>query len=1264
MTATNRSSSAGSSLAAYGAAALSIILATGARLMLDGLLGDHLPFVTYFVAVMFTAWFAGWGPSLVAMGLGFLTATYFFVPPRGSFAVSGLANQIGLALYFFVGIASALLSESQRRASRRAEASARKLLDGEARLARTEAFSLVMVTHVGLDGRWLKVPQTLCRLLGYSEAELLSGRFKDVTHPDDFEEDWRQCQRLIRGEIQSFDLEKRYIRKDGGIVWVYLNCSVVTDEEGTPVHFVTYIRDITERKKAEEGLRRLTAELEQRVAERTEQIQATNRNLEREIAERKRAETVLRESTARGLRQVAALVALAKRDAMPDGDVSAALRHITETSAKALGVARVSVWRCTSACTVLQCADLYELGADRHSSGSELRASDYPGYFRALSESDVIAASDAHTDPRTREFSRGYLTPLGIGAMMDATIRLDGVAKGVVCHEHVGPARQWTQDEQAFAVAIANQVALAFQEWERKRLEEKQAQLVEILESTPDFVAMASPDGRVLYMNRAGRKLVGLEAADVGGLRITDEDHPLRHSDVLQKGLTEAERDGRWSGETVLPTQDGREISMSQVILAHKDAKGAVTFFSTIARDITARKRAEAALLQTQEQLQLALNSGRVGLWTWNLKTNEVYFSASWKALVGYAEEELPNRFEEFESRLHPEDRSRVLQGIKIRIENPLVGYEEEFRLRHRDESYRWMFTRSSVNKDADGRPILMSGTIQDITERKQAEEELSQSREMLRQIIDNIPQQIFWKDLNLNYIGCNSLFAQSAGVGAPAAIVGKTDFDLSWKDKAETYRADDRSVMDSKTPKLNFEEPLPRPDGSVLTIHTSKVPLIDQEGRVFGVLGIFADITERKQAEEQIRLVTSALDVAANGVVITDASGTIQWVNQAFTTLTGYRAADAVGQNPRILKSDKQDRCFYQQLWDTINGGGVWQGELVNKRKDGALYTEAMTVSPVRNLTGAISHFVAIKEDITERKQMEVQVRQLERLTALGQLLGGIAHELKNPLFIMAGSLQIAREKLQKKEYDGLPASCEKMHETVKRLTAIAERFLHLAAPVSAHQARCAVPALLQETLDLMRDELTKNRINVQVFYAPDLPETWSDSGQLSEVFLSLIMNAVQAMAEAHGKGTLTVRVQLVTDAGTRGHGDAEQARHGDAEKGQRGDTEITASVAEGDWIEVRIQDDGPGISPKHRAKLFEPFFTTKPPDKGTGLGLWIVRSNLMMLHGTVRVESEEGQGATFIVRLPVVPAPSLPADPPLAGTSQTSDRDRKGRP
>ncbi len=135
------------------------------------------------------------------------------------------------------------------------------LRKSEERLARTEEFSLIIVTHVALDGTWLKVPATLCQLLGYEEKDLLSNSFKAVTHPEDFEKDWQQCERLICGDVQSFELEKRYIHRDGTIVWIYQNCSVVKDEEGKPLHFLTYIRDITDNKKVELDRERLAGEL-------------------------------------------------------------------------------------------------------------------------------------------------------------------------------------------------------------------------------------------------------------------------------------------------------------------------------------------------------------------------------------------------------------------------------------------------------------------------------------------------------------------------------------------------------------------------------------------------------------------------------------------------------------------------------------------------------------------------------------------------------------------------------------------------------------------------------------------------------------------------------------------------------------------------------------------------------------------------------------------------------------------------------------------
>ena len=198
---------------------------------------------------------------------------------KGPFALAIEPNASLVLVQVFLGTAASMalilytdLTEKKRISD--------SLLKSEERLKQTEDFSLIMVTHVGLDGRWLKVPKTLCNLLGYTREELLEDTFKSVTHPDDFMADWSQCQRLIRGEIKSFELEKRYIRKDGEIIWADLNCSIVLDDENKPIHFLTYIRDITERKNLEQKLKKYSEELESRVQGRTQELERSNQDLE------------------------------------------------------------------------------------------------------------------------------------------------------------------------------------------------------------------------------------------------------------------------------------------------------------------------------------------------------------------------------------------------------------------------------------------------------------------------------------------------------------------------------------------------------------------------------------------------------------------------------------------------------------------------------------------------------------------------------------------------------------------------------------------------------------------------------------------------------------------------------------------------------------------------------------------------------------------------------------------------------------------------
>lgn len=272
-------------------------------------------------------------------------------------------------------------------------------------------------------------------------------------------------------------------------------------------------------------------------------------------------------------------------------------------------------------------------------------------------------------------------------------------------------------------------------------------------------------------------------------------------------------------------------------------------------------------------------------------------------------------------------------------------------------------------------------------SERQRAEDERLHSTLMLQRVLDNIPAYVFWKDRELRYIGCNKMVAQAAGLENPAAIVGKTDFDLSWRESADSYRADDLQVLATKTPKLDFDESLQRPDGTVRWLRTNKTPLIDSNGDVFGVLGVFIDITERKQAEERLRALyketvdlKAALDEHAI-VAIADAQGKITYVNDKFCTISKYSREELLGQDHRIINSRHHTKEFMRELWTTIARGKVWHGEFKNKAKDGTTYWVASTIVPFLNEQGKPTQYISIRTEITQRKQAEEALRLFRTL-------------------------------------------------------------------------------------------------------------------------------------------------------------------------------------------------------------------------------------------------------------------------------------------
>lgn len=279
------------------------------------------------------------------------------------------------------------------------------------------------------------------------------------------------------------------------------------------------------------------------------------------------------------------------------------------------------------------------------------------------------------------------------------------------------------------------------------------------------------------------------------------------------------------------------------------------------------------------------------------------------------------------------------------------------------------------------------------------AQRSATQSMILLRTIIETIPVRVFWKDLDLNFLGCNTAFAIDAGLKSPSDLIGKNDHQMPWAENSDLYRGDDRYVINTGEPKLAYEELQTTPHGEKNWLRTSKVPLKDNDGTPIGILGMYEDITEYKSKELELHLAAVAFETQ-EGIMVTDPNRQILRVNNAFTKITGYSSQDVIGSTPRILSSGQHDKAFYDQMWHSIRVKGGWEGEVWNKRKNGEIYPEYLNITEVKDNNGKVLNYVASLTDITHRKEAVSRIEKMaEELVLRDLLVREVHHRIKNNL-------------------------------------------------------------------------------------------------------------------------------------------------------------------------------------------------------------------------------------------------------------------------
>lgn len=380
--------------------------------------------------------------------------------------------------------------------------------------------------------------------------------------------------------------------------------------------------------------------------------------------------------------------------------------------------------------------------------------------------------------------------------------------------------------------------------------------------------------------------------------------------------------------------------------------------------------------------------------------------------------------------------------------------------------------------------------------------------------------------------------------------------------------------------------------------------------------------VVARKKEENELRTLHRAVEQSPATVVITDVHGTIQYVNPKFTRTTGYSAEEAIGENPRIINSHTQPPAFYREMWETILAGKEWSGQFCNRKKSGEIYWEWASISPVRGKSGEITHFVAVKEDITRMLQYEEELRMAKEAAeeanhAKSEFLAAMSHELRTPLNAVIGFSEVLKERyfgpLTEKQEEYVNDILESGRHLLSLINDILDISKIEAGRMELELSEVDVEGLIRQSFVMIREMATRHTIEVRSVIDPDVGKTpiAADERKLKQVFYNLLSNAVKFTPDG---GLIELRAGI--DAGD--------------------------GKMPGRFLRISVRDTGEGISRENLNRIFDKFFQVGPErigkPAGTGLGLPLSREFVALHGGMIWAESDgEGKGSTFVLKIPV---------------------------
>ena len=723
------------------------------------------------------------------------------------------------------------------------------------------------------------------------------------------------------------------------------------------------------------------------------------------------------------------------------------------------------------------------------------------------------------------------------------------------------------------------------------------------------------------------------------------ENHPVWVQDFLNESSTAAwhERGAKfgWHASAALPLRR-RGVTIGAFTLYASEINAfdddVQNLLMEMANDISfalesfaredARLDMEFALQNSEERLQLVLRGSRDAPWDWNLENNDLYYSPHWWDMLGYEVNELPTGEHLWQQIVHPDDLEKVNQAFDTVIKGDSETYELEFRMRHKDGHYVPVLSRGFITRDEHGTPLRVSGTNTDLTERKQIEAAREEALTLLQKVANSVPGMVYQYRLYSDGAAC-----------FPYANEGIRDI----------YRVNPEDVVEDASPVMSILHPddfsgivasiqksaqdltpwryeyrVKFEDGTVRWLLGSALPEAEADGSVLWH-GFITDITEHKADEEQIRKLSQAVEQSPESIVITNVAAEIEYVNQAFVMSTGYSRDEVIGKNPKILHSGKTPQATYTAMWAELGQGQPWKGEFINRRKDGSEYTEFAIITPLREEDGSIKKYVAVKEDVTEKKRIGIELDQhrnhLQGLVdsrtfeltqarvqadaanqAKSAFLANMSHEIRTPMNAIIGLTHLLRRA------GATPQQAErldKIDSAGRHLLTIINDILDLSKIESGRlqleHTDFNLSNILENIESIIGETARDKGLRLKIDKG-DVPLSLrGDPTRLRQALLNYAANAVKFT----DKGLVILRAKLLEE--------------------------------NGDDLLVRfeVQDTGIGISPEKLAKLFQVFeqadSTITRRYGGTGLGLAITRRLANMMGGEVGVDSKQEAGSTF---------------------------------